>query len=814
MEPPTVIAKDDFDEFQRDRWRHFDGIVLSPGPGSPHEQPPLSHQAITRNSDVPILGVCLGHQLIALNYGANVRKAPTPIHGQDHLIVREDTHSQSLHPSPLLQDLPNAFRVVRYHSLAAYDLPDCLQVLARSKGDYVIQAIQHHQFPHYGVQFHPESIGTQYGMALIHNFCRIVQAHKDNTPSTSATGTPNNQWTQSLQLQPKVPTSLQAPNNQLSEPRFRVVAHQFQSRANPESVFESLYKHLPYSIWLDSSSATSLRGDLDILAAPNSPEDVFEYNRSSKNVSSLDILSQLEEEIFGNSLSTYHVCPPRSPSTELALISNFSDPIQFEAEVTQSPLPFHYRGGFLGYLGYEIRHDTDQYLYHRHDSTSATLDQSLGTTGDSSIGTVTTEQHSPTLSDTPTAAFFLARRSLVFHHPSHTWYMIGLVEQEKELIHIVSWMKTTKQHILHLQVNGQPESLADHQTQNPKRSGNQIMRFTPNRSKEEYEAAIAKCHDLIRQGESYELCLTNQLEAHLPRALSTWELYKLLRRRNPAPYSAFFRWQYRDSNDKELSICCSSPERFMCVQRKQLLPGAPIVLQAEAKPIKGTARRVLPSNGTCRNEAEEREDQQLARDLEFSRKNRAENLMIVDLLRNDMSRVCQVGSIHVAKLMAIESFATVHQMVSTIRGVLSTQVGQEKASTCIDLLRAAFPGGSMTGAPKIRTMELLEELENHVERGPYAGSLGYISVNGCMDMNIVIRSAVVTQDGEKGQRIKIGAGGAITALSDPQDEYEEMLLKCGAILEAVQDWVEAHSLPFSSDSQSNSTSVLTVDTQR
>jgi para-aminobenzoate synthetase len=212
----------------------------------------------------------------------------------------------------------------------------------------------------------------------------------------------------------------------------------------------------------------------------------------------------------------------------------------------------------------------------------------------------------------------------------------------------------------------------------------------------------------------------------------------------------------------------------------------PTILEAEAKPIKGTEARVLASNGVCRNDAESREDERRARSLELSLKNRAENLMIVDLLRNDLSRVCQVGSVHVAKLMGIESFATVHQMVSTIRGTLSD------TATSIDLLRASFPGGSMTGAPKIRTMELLEDLEENVDRGPYAGSLGYLSVNGCMDMNIIIRSAVVTPNTVDGsQKISIGAGGAITALSETQDEYDEMLLKARALVESAQEWAKS-----------------------
>jgi para-aminobenzoate synthetase len=290
------------------------------------------------------------------------------------------------------------------------------------------------------------------------------------------------------------------------------------------------------------------------------------------------------------------------------------------------------------------------------------------------------------------------------------------------------------------------------------------------------------------------LCLTNKLEAEVSDPLlSTFQLYKTLRKRNPAPYSAYIRWNMKNhraddddgddsSSSSSLAICCSSPERFMSIQRRQPHPEIPMVLQAEAKPIKGTCARVLPQNCIFWTEAESREDERRARSLELSLKDRAENLMIVDLLRNDMSRVCQVGLVHVAKLMAIESFATVHQMVSTIRGTLPDE------ATSIDLLRASFPGGSMTGAPKIRTMELLEELEKNVARGPYAGSLGYLSVNGCMDMNIIIRSAVVTPTETGGQKISIGAGGAITALSDTQDEYDEMLLKARAVVQSVQEW--------------------------
>jgi para-aminobenzoate synthetase len=192
----------------------------------------------------------------------------------------------------------------------------------------------------------------------------------------------------------------------------------------------------------------------------------------------------------------------------------------------------------------------------------------------------------------------------------------------------------------------------------------------------------------------------------------------------------------------------------------------------------------MPSNGRSRTLDEEAEDAKRARELQDSIKNRAENLMIVDLLRNDLSRVCQAGTVRVAKLMDIESFATVHQMVSTIRGRLDPS----RASP-VDVLTACFPGGSMTGAPKLRTMELLDEIEEGVNRGPYSGCLGYISLDGSTDMNIVIRSAVLTRSQDEGAwHVSIGAGGAITSLSDGDDEYSEMMLKASTVMGAVTDW--------------------------
>jgi para-aminobenzoate synthetase len=239
--------------------------------------------------------------------------------------------------------------------------------------------------------------------------------------------------------------------------------------------------------------------------------------------------------------------------------------------------------------------------------------------------------------------------------------------------------------------------------------------------------------------------LTTQIDVAV--AVDPVLLDRYLRQINPAPYAALFRFA-------DMAVLSSSPERFLGIDKER---------QVEAKPIKGTARR-----GTTTEE-----DRAVRTALQQNEKVRAENLMIVDLLRNDLGMVCEIGSVHVPKLMDVETYATVHQVVSTIRGTLRSDVD---AITC---MQAAFPGGSMTGAPKLRTMEIIDELEGEA-RGVYAGALGWIGLDGSADLSVVIRTLVWTPT-----CVTLGAGGAITVQSDPEAEWEEMLLKAQPLLRAL-----------------------------
>ena len=265
-------------------------------------------------------------------------------------------------------------------------------------------------------------------------------------------------------------------------------------------------------------------------------------------------------------------------------------------------------------------------------------------------------------------------------------------------------------------------------------------------SRATYENSVARVVDYIEAGDIFQANLSQRFEAKLAKGDTPYELYLRLRRESPAPFASFF-------NFDEGALISSSPERFLFVKDGHV----------ETKPIKGTR----PRGATLE------EDARLAAELLTSEKDRAENVMIVDLLRNDISRVCADGSVTVEKLCALESFAQVHHLVSTVRGELRA------GETHVDLLAACFPGGSITGAPKLRAMEIIAELEP-TTRGPYCGAIGYLGFDGTMDTAIAIRTMIA-----KGERVTFQVGGGITADSDPSAEYDETLAKARGMARAL-----------------------------
>ena len=272
-----------------------------------------------------------------------------------------------------------------------------------------------------------------------------------------------------------------------------------------------------------------------------------------------------------------------------------------------------------------------------------------------------------------------------------------------------------------------------------------VTNLTSNFTEKEYSVAVDRAKEYILSGDIFEVNIAQRFSGSLISG-SSYDLYQKLRSANAAPFCAF-------SNIGNTSILSTSPERFLKLNQRNI----------ETRPIKGTIARCSSQEDDVKN----------ANQLINSAKDRAENVMIVDLMRNDLSKVSTLHSVKVQKLCGLESFRNVHHLVSVITAELSSN------NDAISLLKSCFPGGSITGAPKIRAMEIIDEIEG-VRRGPYCGSIGYISDNGCMDISILIRTVV-----QKGQSITLHSGGAITLDSNATIEYAESLTKAATLISTL-----------------------------
>ncbi len=644
---PRVVMNDaaTWDEIAKEP---FDNIVISPGPGRPDRASDfgLSRDALLK-ANVPVLGVCLGFQGLAMASGGRLAYAPSLVHGEASMVRHND--------NPLFAGVPSPFAAGRYHSfMIERPLPDDLEEIAWTE-DGLLMAIAHRDKPQWGVQFHPESILTEHGRRLLENF-------RDMSRGAA--------------LASRVMRPREAPS--LSKTR-QAFWRELPRALDSEAVFCSLFAASPHAFWLDSSlvapglSRWSYLGDA---SGPNA--EIVSYDCADGLVAVGRDGGHLRHD--GNIFDYLKTQPQASP---------------------QTPPPCPFMGGYVGWFGYELQQDCGSRVFRK--------------------------------ASTPDSLLIHSDRFIAVDHADGKSYLVAIDAPEHE-VRARQWLDETEAAIANLQLS---PPIVPH--------GTRPLDVVMAKGERDYRASVEECLHMIREGETYQVCLTNELSCESD--LDPLDVYRVMRKINPAPFAAFMRWPGG-------AVLSASPERFLSSDTQG---------EIETKPIKGTARR----------DPDPRRDQELREGLRQSRKDRAENAMIVDLLRNDLSRCCEPGTVHVSELFGVESYETVHQLVSTVRGTLRPDC------TVADLVQAAFPGGSMTGAPKLRTLEIIDRLEQRA-RGIYSGALGWLGSDGATDLSIVIRT-IVAQDG----RFTIGVGGGVVAASTPQAEYAEMLLKAQASIKAL-----------------------------
>ncbi|MEU4483815.1 aminodeoxychorismate synthase component I [Streptomyces purpurascens] len=825
--------------------REFDNLVVSPGPGHPGDARDFGiGTRLLATSPLPVLGVCLGHQGIALGERGLVGPAPEPRHG--HLsTVRHDERD-------LFQGLPQHFTAVRYHSLAVREpLPPALEATAWAE-DGVLMGLRHRSRPLWGVQFHPESVLTEYGHRMLVNF-RNLTAERAGKLRTKNTAVPSPEApTRRRTVVPECDAGVRRPAGGRGATVGAAAAvvtgagADARPAAAPGATASSRTAGVSEAGAGSRSTAASTAGtgdqpgavsgagvDARPLAAPGTaassrtagvseagadsrtaaastagaghqpgaaagplwggvarPAAVFPVSamaRASVEPADGAVAAGDSVPVGGATPPTAAIPRPRRPGrvgyrlhtrrvtgavdTEAAFTRMFAgSPRSFWLDsslVEPGRSRFSFLGDDSGPLAEFVRYDVTtgrceieragrpvrkvaasvfdylkrQLTNRRVDATGLPFDFTGGYVG--YLGyEVKADCGSPNRhrSPTPDAAWLFADRVIAVDHQEGFTYAVCLAEDTPQAAReAADWLESALADLSCVATERAPLPV----TSAPADPGAAEPWLVRDRAT--YLADIEACRRELRAGTSYEVCLTNA--ARLPAPPDALEFYRTLRRDNPAPYAAFLRFG-------ELEVAGSSPERFLRIGRDGT---------AEARPIKGTAPR---GDGP-------EEDARLRDALASDDKTRAENLMIVDLLRNDLGQVCRTGTVRVSKLMATETYATVHQLVSTVVGRL------RPGTDAVDCVRACFPGGSMTGAPKLRTLEIIDSLETEA-RGVYSGALGYFGCGGGADLSIVIRTAVFA-DGQ----LQLGAGGAIVLGSDPEAEYEEMLLKTAAPMRAL-----------------------------
>lgn len=795
---------------------YFAAVVVGPGPGDPRNQEDVGFVnqlwELKDSSLIPILGICLGFQSLALAFGGRIERLRQPRHG----LVTEVSHRGT----DIFEGICESFEATQYHSfhviLGHDSFPDTqeichvttsssmLQPLAWDHDDFdngpVLQAFRHKDRPFWGLQYHPESICTAgAGAKVVHGWwIKALEwlASNSRAPPIDGIKLSRHLYSRTLPLNGFLDHSVDHDEEldlaqfleTLTSPRNEPPQSEYISlplrQLNVVRLCEGLNLLGTELILLDSQQ-TKGRYSIIGLVIPDQTLRLT-YTMHSQHLR-ISLNGRVYVERYCNHVTTIWT-----------LLQHILDIYSPRAR-TESPTPFC--GGLMGYVSYEVGLDTVR---------------------------VSTQSQSPR-SQASDFNFALVERSIVIDHIDNRIYIHSLLSKDND------WLSETSTAIIDMNTTDlliedhSPPLLSftnhvfpttDSETGLCSRTErSSILQYFKSGeiqrpAEHQYCQNVLGCQEALRAGDSYELCLTDQTtvtiaeNGHLDQP---WILYQHLRETNPAPFGAYIRLG-------GCTILSSSPERFLSWDRDGAL---------QMRPIKGTVKKSKNMNYS------------LAKSILDSSKERAENLMIVDLIRHDISGMIGAQNCKVSQLMQVEEYETVFQLVSVVEGQLPKVAAERKATdeadgqryvNGIDVLRAALPPGSMVGAPKKRSCELLQEFEDHKPRGIYSGVLGYMDVRGGGDFSVVIRTAfrvddeVVwkrkapsaktnghtprhedasepgsTENGVNGfnkhddqemlphQVWRIGAGGAVTVQSTAQGEFQEMETKLDAILKIFHD---------------------------
>ncbi|KAI9860937.1 MAG: hypothetical protein M1813_005616 [Trichoglossum hirsutum] len=688
--------------------RCFDAVLVGPGPGNPNNKQDIglidSLWKLEDKDILPILGICLGFQSLALSFGASIERLRLPQHGQVATVTHNGTS--------IFRNI-GTLRATLYHSLHAriygqslghgagelWVSKHCplLEPLAwnlHSGSDSpVLMGTKHVVKPFWGVQFHPESICSN-------GECKemIKNWYEDSLRWNFA---------RNRSFVPEVPSSVFGRRRRGSHVNSRLT--------------ESMLPPRQYQVITETLDQRNLTvsGICEVLSLPKQDMIVLESASIRQGLGTHSIIGVLSNDYmrieYSVGESVVRLLYPSGTSSRVPLqglsVWQWLDDFMRSVQITggNSKVPFW--GGFMGVFSYEM--GLQKYLAPSRKG------------------------------NTPDISLALVQRSVVFDHQEQQIYIQSIIEED-------SWPKEV------VKLLSCPGSFCRGQARLRPEARDALSCYSKNATahlpdEETYKASIRQAQEFLSAGDSYQLCLTDETVITVPSSedpYMPWHLYNLLCEKNPAPFAAYVSLG-------DLKVLSSSPEQFFRRQRQG---------NCSLRPMKGTVKKTAEMT---RRKAEA---------ILATPKESAENLMIVDLIRHDLHSAMKTeAAVTVPELMVIEDFHTVYSMSSRINAIISDSAPKERVPTALETLSECLPPGSMTGAPKKRSCEILNSLESR-PRQVYSGVLGYLDFGGAAQFSVLIRS-VFKSDEENIDTWRIGAGGAVTILSTEQGEWEEMITK-------------------------------------